>query len=358
MAQLNRERTCFGNTLVTVGLDYMTSHRSYYEILGISRSATSRQIRSAYRKLARQYHPDLHPEDKAAAEKFRELQEAYDVLGDARKRKAYDYYGPNFGERVPVAARETVRSQVSSVRVPRDFSRTIPRPSGGADSAKSGNALAGGLVYRLGFIAAVVVVCVLGAVIYVLLPSSGTREFRRAREALRHVQSVKVRGVYTIGGDYLDEISCPASDRLTQHVQSMNVRLSLVTLTIASDVYRYNNRSEIWTHDRMAISNASSICSPFSRGEDAMVYFPFGKWLDGPYDIEKEDLRTTPDGTCREWSVRQTVLGIRRETNLVCLDVKTHLPMFEGAPNTAGEVRFFDWNVPIDLRPPAAATMN
>src|SRR6516225_480016 len=155
MTQLNTERASFSNTLVAPGLHHMTNSRDYYEVLGISRLATSRQIRSAYRKLARQYHPDLHPEDNAAAGKFRELQEAYDVLGDARKRKAYDYYGANFGERVPIAASDTARSEVSSVRVARDFSQSIPRPSGGADSAKSGDSLAVGLAYRLASLAAV-----------------------------------------------------------------------------------------------------------------------------------------------------------------------------------------------------------
>ena len=66
-------------------------NKNYYEILGVSQSASSDEIKSAYRKLAKQYHPDFHPGDKAAAEKFKEINEANAVLSDDQKRKQYDY---------------------------------------------------------------------------------------------------------------------------------------------------------------------------------------------------------------------------------------------------------------------------
>jgi len=65
----------------------------YYELLGVPRKATAKDIRAAFRKLARKYHPDLNPGDKAAEEKFKQLQEAYDVLSDTKKRQMYDQYG-------------------------------------------------------------------------------------------------------------------------------------------------------------------------------------------------------------------------------------------------------------------------
>jgi molecular chaperone DnaJ len=65
----------------------------YYQALGVNRSADGEEIRKAYRKLARKYHPDLNPGDKAAEERFKKVQEAYDVLSDDEKRKIYDQYG-------------------------------------------------------------------------------------------------------------------------------------------------------------------------------------------------------------------------------------------------------------------------
>jgi len=70
-----------------------TSKTDYYELLGVSRKAGAKDIRAAFRKLARKYHPDLNPGDKAAEEKFKQLQEAYDVLSDSKKRQMYDQYG-------------------------------------------------------------------------------------------------------------------------------------------------------------------------------------------------------------------------------------------------------------------------
>src|SRR5262245_22854690 len=70
--------------------------RDYYEVLGVARGAGEKDIKSAYRKLARQHHPDRNPGDKEAATKFKEIQHAYDVLSDADKRKQYDRFGADF----------------------------------------------------------------------------------------------------------------------------------------------------------------------------------------------------------------------------------------------------------------------
>ena len=67
--------------------------KDYYETLGIERGADADEIRKAYRKLARKYHPDLNPGDKSAEERFKKVQEAYDILSDESKKKVYDQYG-------------------------------------------------------------------------------------------------------------------------------------------------------------------------------------------------------------------------------------------------------------------------
>ncbi|MFS8801814.1 DnaJ domain-containing protein [Synechococcus sp. R60.2] len=71
----------------------MQNFKDYYKILGVSKTATADEVKQAYRRLARKYHPDVNPNDKAAEEKFKDINEAYEVLSDPSKRRQYDQFG-------------------------------------------------------------------------------------------------------------------------------------------------------------------------------------------------------------------------------------------------------------------------
>ncbi len=83
------------------------ANKNYYDILGVKKDAKAEDIKKAYRRLARKYHPDVNPNDKSAEEKFKEVQEAYDILSDEKKRKVFDrfgYYNDNLDPDSPFAS--------------------------------------------------------------------------------------------------------------------------------------------------------------------------------------------------------------------------------------------------------------
>ena len=98
-----------------------TQNKDYYATLGIKKTATPEEIRKAFRKAARKYHPDVNPNDKKAEEKFKEISEANDVLSDEKKRKIYDQVGFYSDQIDPATAEAYARQQTSGGQPPVDF---------------------------------------------------------------------------------------------------------------------------------------------------------------------------------------------------------------------------------------------
>src|ERR1700739_2036858 len=114
-----------------------TTKKDYYEILGVKKSASAEEIRKGFPKLARKYHPDVNPGDKAAEEKFKALSEANDVLSDPKKRKIYDQLG-FYSDNIDPAAAEAYAAQGGG---PGGFSGGFP----GGQPGGTGSAGAGGV---------------------------------------------------------------------------------------------------------------------------------------------------------------------------------------------------------------------
>src|SRR3979490_2625977 len=112
-----------------------TTKKDYYEILGVKKSASAEDIRKAFRKLARKYHPDVNTGDKAAEEKFKALSEANEVLSDPKKRKMYDQVGFYSDNIDPAAAEAYARGGASSGPGP-DFGGFRNGQPGGAQGAQ------------------------------------------------------------------------------------------------------------------------------------------------------------------------------------------------------------------------------
>jgi molecular chaperone DnaJ len=126
-----------------------TTKQDYYELLGVSRKANAKEIRASFRKLARKYHPDLNPGDKSAEEKFKQLQEAYDVLSDTKKRQMYDqvgFYSDNYQQGGPPPGQE---SSGGAPNVNFDFGGfDFGGGSGGSAPGSVGGSAGGGASFR------------------------------------------------------------------------------------------------------------------------------------------------------------------------------------------------------------------
>ena len=114
----------------------MAQREDYYKTLGVKRAATQEEIRKAYRRLARKYHPDLNPGDKSSEEKFKQLSEAYDVLSDPKKREVYDKFG-TYNDNIRDSARDPAGAGF-------DFDWSVFTGGAGAGSSGAGAEAGGG----------------------------------------------------------------------------------------------------------------------------------------------------------------------------------------------------------------------
>src|SRR5271166_1686835 len=121
-----------------------TTNKDYYATLGVKKTATPEEIRKAFRKLARKYHPDVNPGDKRAEEKFKEISEANDILSDEKKRKVYDQLG-FYSDQIDPAQAEAYARQQAQGEQPHvnfegfDFSGFGGQPSGSSGSSAWGS---------------------------------------------------------------------------------------------------------------------------------------------------------------------------------------------------------------------------
>src|SRR6201988_2031652 len=109
-----------------------TTKKDYYETLGVKKSASTEDIRKAFRKLARKYHPDVNPGDKSAEEKFKTISEANEVLSDPKKRKIYDQVG-FYSDNIDPAAAEAYARGGGSASRPGAQGHGVPFDFGGFD---------------------------------------------------------------------------------------------------------------------------------------------------------------------------------------------------------------------------------
>ena len=129
------ELATFHDEVCWVGMA-TTTKKDYYELLGVKKTASAEDIRKAFRKLARKYHPDVNPGDKSAEEKFKAMSEANDVLSDPKKRKIYDQLGFYSDNIDPAAAEAYARAGGGAAGFP-EASPAVNRPGLGRKASSS-----------------------------------------------------------------------------------------------------------------------------------------------------------------------------------------------------------------------------
>jgi DnaJ-class molecular chaperone len=125
-------------------------YKDYYKILGVSRNATEKEIKQAYRRLARKYHPDVNPNNKEAEKLFKEINEAYAVLSDPEKRKKYDTLGPDWEQRMRAQYGPQGYQRTYTTSDLGEFSDFFDMLFGGMGARRAGRATETGFDFDLG----------------------------------------------------------------------------------------------------------------------------------------------------------------------------------------------------------------
>lgn len=246
----------------------------YYKVLGIDKSATEAEVKKAYRKLARKYHPDLNPNDKAAEQKFKEINEANEVLSHPENRKKYDQYGENWQHSEEFEKQRQQQSRGGSGGPQGGFGG-FEGFSGGGDYSDFFESMFGGRA------------------------SGGRRPTRQSK-----------------GGDYNAELNLDLKDVYTTQKRELTINGKKIRLTIPAGV----ENGQVIKISRMGAEGANG-------GPKGDIYITFTIQNNTKFKLDKHNLHSTVD-----LDLYSAILG--GEITVDTFDGKVKLKVIPGTQNS------------------------